>query len=380
MITQGATAQVERPLVLLVDDEPHVLSALSRLLRRSFTVTSASSGQEALALMATEKFAVIISDMRMPEMDGAEFLARARAIDPDAVRLMLTGEGDLGSAASAVNHGEVFRFLRKPCSLDILEAEISAAVERHRSIMAERVLLEQTLSGSVKVLTDVLALASPIAFSRALRVKRIVSGLADVLDVPDRWQVELAAMFSQLGAITVSPETLERAYGGDVLDAVEETAMAGMSGATDQLLANIPRLEPVRAILRTQAARPGDVESLGAKLLRAALAYDTLESAGNTPAACLGVMRGRAWSHDARVLDALELWTRPVGGMGPVREMRLSEVRVGMIFTRDVQATSGLVLIGRGQEVTPSVMQRIRNYWSHMPLKEPPLMQLPVSE
>src|SRR4051812_23127899 len=103
MITSESMLQsADRPQVLLVDDEPHVLSALTRVLRRHYRVTSASSGAEALTYMATEKFSAVISDMRMPEMDGATFLARARAIDPNAVRLMLTGEADLGAAASAV--------------------------------------------------------------------------------------------------------------------------------------------------------------------------------------------------------------------------------------------------------------------------------------
>jgi len=381
------TVAEDRPHILLVDDEPHVLSALTRVLRRHFRVTSASGGREGLSYMQTETFAAIVSDMRMPEMDGATFLSRAKDLDPQAIRLMLTGEADLGAAASAVNQGEIFRFLRKPCTPDVVEAELNAAVERHRSQSAERVLLEQTLSGSVKVLTDVLALVCPVAFSRAVRVKRTATHLAGRIAGTERWQVELAAMLSQLGAITVSPETLERAYRGEVLDVREEQAMNEMSHVTDQLVANIPRLEPVREILRLVERRADWSEPLrhaprsesvaaGAKIIRVALAYDVLESAGNSPAACVAVLRGRLGTYDEQVLDALQAVVQPKADEAMVREMPLIEVRVGMIFTRDVQSANGLVLIGRGQEVTPSVMQRIRNYWAHLPLKQPPLMQM----
>src|SRR5579862_6564126 len=186
--------------VLCVDDEPNVLEGLGLHLRRRYTLLTATSGGEALAVLRQNPdTAVVVSDMRMPAMNGAAFLHQARQVAPDAVRMLLTGQTDLDSAINAVNQGQIFRFLTKPCPTIALIVAIEAAAEQHRLITAERVLLEQTLHGSIGALTDILALTSPLSFGRAIRIKQLVSELAAVLHAPERWQVEVAAMLSQIG-------------------------------------------------------------------------------------------------------------------------------------------------------------------------------------
>src|SRR5258705_6448145 len=107
---EGAPPARTLPRVLCVDDEPHILEGLMLQLRRQFTVFTAPGGRAGLECLARERgFAVVISDMRMPEMDGAAFLARAREEHPDAVRILLTGNSDLDAAIAAVNEGEIFR-------------------------------------------------------------------------------------------------------------------------------------------------------------------------------------------------------------------------------------------------------------------------------
>ncbi len=90
-----------------------------------------------------------MSDMRMPGMDGATVLTRARAVQPDTVRVLLTGQADMEDAVAAVNDGNIFRFLIKPCPRPVLVRALTDAVDQHRMITAERVLLERTLRGSV---------------------------------------------------------------------------------------------------------------------------------------------------------------------------------------------------------------------------------------
>src|SRR5215217_1420343 len=126
--------------VLFVDDEPNVLTALSRKLGDSFEVTSAESGPRALELIASAPapFAVIVSDMRMPTMDGAVFLAKAREITATSTRLLLTGDADIKSAMKAVNEGHIFRFLCKPCPADVLRAALEAGIDQHSLVIAER--------------------------------------------------------------------------------------------------------------------------------------------------------------------------------------------------------------------------------------------------
>ena len=151
-----------RPKVLCVDDEPQVLEGLALHLRRSYDVVTATSGAAALDVLGKDGVtAVIISDMRMPAMDGAAFLSRARQLVPDATRILLTGQSSLAAAIGAVNDGHIFRFLTKPCAPPALMAAVGDGAEQHRLVRAEKVLLEQTLHGSIKAMTDILALANP---------------------------------------------------------------------------------------------------------------------------------------------------------------------------------------------------------------------------
>src|SRR5882672_4792554 len=107
--------------ILCVDDEPNVLEAFSRSLRKDFQVFVAQSGEQGIAMIENEgPFAVVVSDMRMPEMDGIQFLSRVRETIPETVRVMLTGNADQQTAMNAVNEGNIFRFLTKPCSPEAL--------------------------------------------------------------------------------------------------------------------------------------------------------------------------------------------------------------------------------------------------------------------
>ncbi|MCA9592984.1 MAG: response regulator, partial [Myxococcales bacterium] len=206
-------AALER--ILLVDDEPLVLEGLARQLGWEFEVSTAPSGARALELVQSEgPFAVVISDMRMPNMDGAEFLERARALDPDMVRVLLTGQSDLLQAIRAVNHGQLFRFLSKPCPPDVLVPTIQDAVRQHRLLTAERELLEKTLRGSVQTLLDTLALAQPDTFGRARRVEQYVVEVLDTIGEKEQWSIQLAALLCHLPLITLPPETLRRYFDG----------------------------------------------------------------------------------------------------------------------------------------------------------------------
>ena len=208
--------------ILCVDDEPKVLEGLVLNLRKHYRVSTANNGQGGLAIVdGNDPPAVVVSDMRMPEMDGAAFLSQVKERSPDTVRLLLTGQADLESAIAAVNHGQVFRFLTKPCSPPTLLTAIQAAAEQHRLITAEKELLEKTLRGSIKALTEILSLANPLIFGRATRLKQHASELVTGLGVPFSWQLEVAVMLSQIGCIVLSAANNEKLYYGRPLSPVE---------------------------------------------------------------------------------------------------------------------------------------------------------------
>jgi len=125
--------------VLFVDDEPLVLDALRRMLRDKFEIHTAESGDKGLAAVEQNgPFAVVVSDMRMPGMNGAEFLARIRKDAPDTVRMLLTGFTDLDAAIAAVNEGNIFRFLTKPSRKEDLVGAINLGLAQYRSTLAQK--------------------------------------------------------------------------------------------------------------------------------------------------------------------------------------------------------------------------------------------------
>ncbi|MES1157760.1 MAG: HD domain-containing phosphohydrolase [Haliangium ochraceum] len=363
-----------RTRILCVDDEPNVLSGLSLNLGRKYDVLTAGGGTAGLEILEKDAtVAVIISDMRMPGMDGAAFLSRARVLCPDSVRLLLTGQSDLDSAVSAVNEGQIFRFLTKPCPLPTLLAAVEGAVGQNRLLTSERVLLEQTLHGSIKALTDILSLTNPVSFGRATRIKQQVVALAAKLDMPERWQVEVAAMLSQLGCVTLPSETVEKMYFGRPVTPEEQKMIARVPAVTEQLLGNIPRLEVVQGILSSYskpyrplpATEVDPVKKLidrGAQVLRVAVDFDVLEAQGSSDSLAVDTIRGRADRYDPEVIRALVAVKAGTGARATVREIPLTALRVGMVCADDVKMLTGTLLVTRGYEVTPSFLERIRNF------------------
>jgi len=361
--------------VLCVDDEPHVLEGLRDSLRRSFDVDIAASGADALALLeqGPDAYAVVISDMRMPGMSGAAFLSQARRVAPNAVRLLLTGHADLDAAIAAVNDGQLFRFLTKPCPRQELLRACAAALGQHRLLVAERVLLEQTLRGSISALVDVLALTNPAAFGRAMRLRSGVQLLGERLDMTDAWEVEIAAMLLQLGAVTLPDATAERLYTGAVLSEAEQAMVAAVPDATQRILGHVPRLEGVQQIL-ADVGRPfrgeGPPPSMGGRMLRIVADYDELESRGTTRPAVLATMRGRDGVYDRQLLDAYALARGPSEPVDEIVEVRLIDLQVGMTLADDVRHRNGSLLIARGYKVTAALIDRLE----HLPrghLREP---------
>ncbi|HEY3498973.1 MAG TPA: HD domain-containing phosphohydrolase [Polyangiaceae bacterium] len=360
--------------VMCVDDEPNVLEGLSLHLRRRYDVVTAPNGQAALEMIQSDRaVAVVISDMRMPGMDGAQFLSRSRQVRPEVVRMLLTGQTDMQAAISAVNDGQIFRFLTKPCPPASLLAAVDAAAEQHRLLTLEKVLLEQTLHGSIKILTDVLALTNPISFGRANRLKTRVSELAPSVNLTDTWQVEVAAMVSQLGVITLPPDVAEKVHRAMPLSEAEQKMVDRMPEATEQLLANVPRLEGVRAILarylkpfRAGEALPDDAAKrtleLSSRLLRVALDFDVLEAQGSAPTRALDTLRGRTDRYDPQILEALAPFCAKQATSQQLRELPVAALRVGMVFAEDVKFSTGALLAARGYEVTSSFLERARNF------------------
>jgi len=359
--------------VLCVDDDPNILQAYQRALRKRLNIETALGGEEALAAIVNQgPYAVVVADMRMPGMNGVQLLAKVKEIAPDTVRMMLTGNADQQTALEAVNKGQIFRFMTKPCSPEDLDKVLKAGIAQYRLITAERELLSKTLSGSVKVLTDILSLASPIAFGRASRVRRLAGQLASQLRLDNSWQVEIGAMLSQVGCVAVPEEILEKAYQGKELSRKELDAFEAYPLVGRELISHVPRLEGVAEVIAYQNQRfdgggfptdgkLGEALPAGSRVLKVALDFDALASSGTANDLAIAEMNARKGWYDPAVFDALKE-TLAITEVQVVREVRVHDLIDGAIVANDVLSLKGTLLCAKGQEVTQSLRARLKNY------------------
>ena len=354
--------------MLCVDDESSVLEGLERLLRRECEMTAALDGPKALELIQTQPaFEVVISDMRMPGMDGAAFLSQVHKISPDSTRMLLTGYADLDSAISAVNDGQIFRFLTKPCPPAALRQAVTAAAEQYRLVTSEKVLLEQTLSGAINMLAEVLAVARPKAFGRASRLKVLVNKLARKIQIEEKWSLDVATILSQVGLISLPPELADKAFSHVELTPDEQKMVDEVDKVAESLLANIPRLEKVTEILAHQNQNfdgsngpqygvQGNRIPLGARILKVVLDFDQLKMLGNHTQMALDVLHGRTGVYDPTLLEAFTQCLSAVSRRNEILELPVKRLRIGMILLNDIMSTKNAIMVAKDSEISESLL------------------------
>jgi response regulator RpfG family c-di-GMP phosphodiesterase len=359
--------------ILMVDDEDAVLVGYQRMFRNEFQIETAPGGAAALAaLEASGPFAVVVSDMRMPEMDGTQLLRKVKLLAPDAVRIMLTGDADVRSAVTAVNEGSIFRFLTKPCNKDTLAKALTAGLMQYRLLTAEKDLLENTLQGSIQVLTEVLSLVNPAAFGRALRARRYIHQVATRMALASPWRFEVAAMMSQLGCVTLHPETIEAVYAGRALPPDEQKRFDAHPGVARDLLSKIPRMEPIAWMIAHQndsAPIGGDIAKvatadmrLGANMLRATLAFDELVTKGLTQSEAASRLSRQHADFDPRIFQALVELDAGKSKM-EVRSCDIDElISYDMVLEEEMRTKTGMLLVAKGQDITPTLILKLKNF------------------
>ena len=361
--------------VLVVDDEPRILEALDRQLRRQFELRTAPSPEKALKMVTDDgPFAVVVSDLRMPVMNGIELLRQVRQISPDTVRIVLTGDADLSSAVMAVNEGNIFQFLIKPCPNEMLVRTLEIALKQYQLITAERELLEETLHGSIRTLIEILGLVNPTAFSRTHRIRRYVRHMAEQLQLADLWQYELAAMLSQIGCVVVPPEVMEKVYRRRALTANEQEIMSSQGRIGHKLLVKIPRLRHVAEMVAQQTSPwpdngTSDAVLIGAHLLRVALDFDDEVQQGRSVAEVIAELRSRR-GYNRRFIDALRRLQMDAAA-SQIRLVNLDQLKPGMTIESDLYSKTGVLLLAKGHEVTESAIARLESFASLFGIAQP---------
>jgi response regulator RpfG family c-di-GMP phosphodiesterase len=239
--------------VLLVDDDENILNAYKRNLRTSFQIYTAISPKEALQILKeNEGIAVVISDYNMPEVNGIRFLNKVKEVWPDTVRILLTGNAELNMAIKAVNEGNIFRFLTKPCEQEILGSTIKQSIEQYKLITAEKELLGSTLRGSLQILIDILAMISSNIFSKSILIRNLAKKLLNRMHTPDNWEIDISCLLSQIGCVGIPKEIIEKRQTGTTLTNEEEELFVSQAQIGNDLLKKIPRLENIATAISMQ--------------------------------------------------------------------------------------------------------------------------------
>ncbi|MFI5952407.1 HD domain-containing phosphohydrolase [Cryptosporangium sp. NPDC051539] len=372
------------PRILMVDDEPRVLDGVRRNLAQHYTLQVALSGDEALTILdhnrhATDPFAVVISDMMMPHMNGAQFLAKAHEITPDAVLMILSGQADLPSTIAAVNHSNLFRFIGKPCSPHALRTAIDDALRQYQLLHTERELLHHTLAGAVDVLTQLLSLGNPDAYSRARHTSKLVDTAAKTLLLDHLWELRTAAKLSQIGLVALPPTLVDRVENTPDATDAERAAYATHPQAAHDLLARIPRLERVArwiALQNTDGGQPGDddQESRCIDVLAVATKFttarkNTTETPDTTARRLTGTCRHRPDVLTAVHHAALAAARTPTDE--DTSTIAIRDLRIGMTFLDDVCTLTGATLVRRGDPVTEALRIRLTKFADTVGIREP---------
>ena len=375
--------------VLCVDDDANILTGITRNLRKQFDIDTAVGSLAALKMIEKEcPYAVIVSDMQMPGMSGVEFLNITRQKYPDTVRVMLTGNADQKTATDAVNRGQIFQFLNKPCPPEKLAEVLTSGIKQYRLVTAERELLENTLNGSVKVLMEILSLSDPASFGRGQAVRDQARQVAEVLELKSTWELDLAVMLCPIGCVSLPAELNQKARSEETLTGPEKDAVARVPQVGHDLLSKIPRLEAVARIVLYQNKNhdgtgfpsdtiKGDEIPLEARIIRVLADLAQLEAKKIPRFKALEQLRQHTGVYDLTVLDAVarcfELATRgqPEAAVKSPVALDFPELRPGHVLSADIVTKQDILIVGTGTKITPLILERLRNFASISGLKLP---------
>ncbi len=360
--------------VLFVDDEENVLSSYRRLLRNRFIIVTTISAEEAIeTIKSSEPFAAVVTDYKMPEMNGVQLLSIVSEIAPETVRILITGYADLHTAIEAVNEGKIFRFLSKPCPHEQLEATINTAIEQHRLITSEKELLEKTLKGSMKLLIDMLAISNPTLFSQANRIRLFARNIANRFGIQNTWDLEIASMLSQIGSIAIPSEIIEKKFKGIALSKEEIDIFQSIAITGHNLIKNIPRLEKAALIIRNIFKKNDSNEEdlLFSSILKVLIEYDFLVQSGKSQKEAINILYSYGIEYDVSVINVLETELKNLGEGFSIISVPFRKLRLGMMLAEDIIDEKGVPLITKGNEITDLSLMRLITISKSRVIREP---------
>jgi response regulator RpfG family c-di-GMP phosphodiesterase len=406
--------------ILIVDDEPVVLGALKETLERErYHVVACSSPIKALSILNERQFAVIISDQRMPEMLGLDFLVESRKTHPHASRILVTAVLALPTIVEAINRGEIFRFIAKPWLREELLATVRNAIQRHDLIVHNEVLqarsqqlnaqlmsangeLEKKLhdleserqkldaantelssryESSLELCRRILTAYDPLLGGQAKALVDFASKMSETEHFTDseRQALHSAAWLCDLGLIGISRELLRtfRAAPGSLTE--RERGALQNHPVYSQTLASLvdPRAD-IGAIIRSHhehfdgTGYPDGIAGKSipwpARCLAVAVGY--VESGLPKQAAIDQLLARSGTYYDPEAVRLFLKVSNLVNLPRTVREILLDELEPGMVLASGIYSPHGLLLIGEGQLLGPATIAKIQNHNQITPISQ----------
>ena len=370
--------QLNRGNIMAVDDNPANLKLLERMLRQQgYQVRSFPRGRLALASAAENPPELILLDINMPEMTGYEVCERLKANEKleRIPVIFLSALGEAADKMKAFQSGGV-DYITKPFQFDEVQARVETHIKLQRAQQAEHDLLEKTLSGAVRALTELVHLTAPALALRSEAIRSIVAHITQRMAIGESWQYELAATLSLIGCITLPDEVFEKAYGCQDLSEEEDRMFRAHPGNGAHLLSNIPRLEAVAEMIRGQqmsrgtGSARGDAE-LGARMLEIAVELDRRIFRGMPFIAALQQLSAMPDRFDRPMLEALGDYETPKVA-SEIEQAWVHELRVSMIMAEDVLTKDGkMTIVRKGATLTETLIERISNFRKLRGVQEP---------
>lgn len=420
--SEPLTSAAQTATLLFVDDEPNILSALRRLFRPlGYKIHVAEGGAQGLELLEREPVDLVISDMRMPNMDGAQFLEQVRAKWPDTVRILLTGYADVSSTIAAINKGEIFRYVAKPWedndivllvkqALDLknleqekrrlealtlrqneelkdlnanLEAKVQERTQEVRQTMGFLELANKKLKDSfitsIKVFSNLIELREHSLAGHSRRVADMARMLAKRMDLSGSEvnDIFVAALLHDIGKIGLPDKLLKKPFA--VLAGEERDEVLRHPATGQAALMGLEQLHGAAKLIRAHHERwdgmgyPDGLSGLtipiGARILALANDYDAVQIGTllskrlSQSEAIAYIIEGRGKRYDPQVVDVFA----PMMGGGAsdaVAEMSVkpSQLKAGMTLSRDLVTPEGIMLLSRDFVLNEVIIEQVRNF------------------
>lgn len=403
----------QRHTLLFVDDEVNILHSLQRLFRREgYNILTASSGKDGIAAVQTNKVSLVISDNRMPEMEGVEFLARVKELSPDTIRFMLTGHADIKAVMAAINSGEVSRYITKPWDDDHIKLTVKEGIERYDLVMENRRLLEVTkrqnaelsdlnrnleakvekktrlirdnFFGFIRVFADMMELYDPAIGSHSKRVADLAKEVACRMRIPeaDIDIITAAAYLHTIGLIGIPKSIIENDE--ENMDVKQRVLFRHATLVAQELLSHIDLLKQVGLNIRSHkegfdgSGYPdglrGEEIPIGSRILAVCKLYDRLRH--RKVSQCLhrhAIDQLRRESGKGLDPEVVEAFISFLGGYKDANAgassgsnactiVSLKELKPGMVTNKEITSASGTLLLAGGTKLTAPLIEKILRF------------------